>query len=146
MSGVTIIEMIVIVAIIAILSGIGFLDLRPLHNEALASAHDFAGTVKQARARAMATTSAYRLVYQAPDRIAVQWRTVCGGSQPWVDETRYDLELRDGTALLAVEDGTQLLCFNSRGITEQSPSLTFEDRRGRTAHVEVLAGGAVRGP
>jgi prepilin-type N-terminal cleavage/methylation domain-containing protein len=144
--GFSMIELLVIIAIIGILAAIGFLNLRPLHNEARAAANDFAGTAKQARGRAMATTSAYRLVYEAPDRLKVEWRTTCGGTEEWTPEARFDLVLRDGTTLDGVADGAELLCFTSRGITKQSPTLTFRDASGRTATVEVFAGGAVRGP
>lgn len=145
-AGFTIIELLVIIAIIGILGAIGFLNLRPLHNEARAAAHDFAATVKQARGRAMVTTSAYRLVYRAPDRVEMQWRTTCGGSEAWTPEARFDLELRDGTTVDGLADGVQLLCFNSRGLTDQSPTVTFRDAQGRTATVDVFAGGGVRGP
>lgn len=145
-SGFTLIELLVIIAIVGILAAIGFLNLRPLHNEARAAANDFAGTAKQARGRAMATTSAYRLVYQAPDRVAVEWRTTCGGTETWTPEARFDLVLRDGTTVDGLADGAELLCFTSRGVTQQSPTVTFRDALGRTATVEVFAGGAVRGP
>jgi len=145
-AGFTIIELLVIIAIIGILASIAALNLRPLHNEARAAANDFAGSVKQVRGRAMVTTSAYRLVYVAPDRVVVQWRRACGGSETWTPEARFDLELRDGTTIDGLADGAQLLCFNSRGITEQSPTVTFRDAQGRTASIEVFAGGGVRGP
>ena len=145
-SGYSVVELLLVVAIIGILGAIGFLNLRPLHNDARAAAHEFAGTVKQARGRAMATTSAYRLVYEAPDRLKVEWRVACGGSETWAPEARFDLVLRDGTTIEGLTDGTELLCFNSRGITVQARTLTFRDSSGRTATVEVFAGGAVRGP
>lgn len=145
-SGFTIIELLVIISIIGILASIAALNVRPLHNEARAAANDFAGSVKQARGRAMVTTSAYRLVYVAPDRVAVEWRRTCGGSDTWTPEARFDLELRDGTTVDGVADGTELLCFNSRGFTDQSPTVTFRDSQGRTASIEVFAGGGVRGP
>lgn len=145
-AGFTMIELLVIIAIIGILAAIGFINLRPLHNEARAAANDFAGTAKQARGRAVATTSAYRLVYVAPDRVAVEWRTTCGGTETWTSEERFDLVLRDGTTVEGVADGTELLCFTSRGITDVSPTVTFRDALGRTATIEVFAGGAVRGP
>jgi len=145
-TGFTIIELLVIIAIIGILAAIAAINLRPLHNEARAAANDFAATVKQARGRAMVTTSAYRLVYEAPDRVMVQWRTTCGGSETWTPETRFDLQLRDGTTIDGLVDGSELLCFNSRGVTDQSPTVTFRDALGRTATIEVFAGGAVRGP
>ena len=135
-----------IIAIIGILGAIGFLNLRPLHNEARAAAHDFAATVQKARGRAMVTTSAYRLVYRAPDRVEMQWRRTCGGSEAWTPEARFDLVLRDGTTVDGLADGLELLCFNSRGTTDQSPTVTFRDVTGRTATVEVFAGGGVRGP
>lgn len=144
--GVTLIEFLIVVAIVGILAAIVAINLRPLHNEARAAANDFAGTVKQARGRAMVTTSAYRLVYWAPDRVEMQWRTTCGGSETWTPEARFDLRLRDGTTVDGLADGEELLCFNSRGTTDQSPTVTFRDAQGRTATVEVFAGGGVRVP
>ena len=144
--GITLIEGLVVIAIIGILAGIAAINVRPLHNEARAAAHEFAATVKQARGRAMVTTSAYRLVYRAPDRVEMQWRRTCLGSDAWTAEARFDLQLRDGTTVDGLDDGEELLCFNSRGTTNQSPTVTFRDTRGRTATVEVFAGGGVRGP
>ena len=86
--GFTLIEFLVVVAVIGIVAAIAALDVRPLNNEARNAASEFASTVRQTRARAMATTSAYRLVLVANDRVVVETRATCDGSETWVAEPR----------------------------------------------------------
>ena len=145
--GLTLVEAMVVVAVIGILAGIAALDVRPLNNEARNAASEFAATVRQARARAMATTSAYRLVLASESRVVVQTRASCSGSGAWTEEPRLELRMRDGTRLAAgAAVGDEIVCFSSRGIAASDPDLTFSDDRGRVAVVTILAGGAVRGP
>lgn len=146
-SGITLIELLVVLAMIGIIAAIAALDLRPLNNEARNAASEFAATVRQARARAMSTTSAYRLVLAAADRVEAQTRATCDGGGTWVAEAALEFQARDGTELIAGADvGDEITCFNSRGIATASPDLTFGDARGREATVTILGGGAVRGP
>jgi type II secretion system protein H len=145
--GFTLIEFLVVVAVIGIVAAIAALDVRPLNNEARNAASEFASTVRQTRARAMATTSAYRLVLVANDRVVVETRATCDGSETWVAEPRLEFSARDGTRLVAgASVGDEIACFSSRGIATADPDLTFRDGRGREATVTILAGGAVRGP
>jgi prepilin-type N-terminal cleavage/methylation domain-containing protein len=144
---VTLVEVLVVLAVIAIVAGIAALDVRPLNHEARNAASEFASIVRQVRARAMATTSAYRLVLVAGDRVAAETRATCGGSEPWTSEPRLEFRARDGTRVVAGAGvGDEIACFNSRGIASASPEVTFRDGRGREASVTILAGGAVRGP
>ncbi len=144
-SGFTLIEGLVIIAVLGILAGIAFLDVRPLENTARNGANELAATLRQARSRAMATTSAYRLVLVDAERVVAQWRRSCGGSEPWSDDPRFDLALpRGATVVGGVDVGQPITCFDSRGIGDASPLLVIRDARGREATVDVLAGGAVR--
>ena len=144
-AGFTLIEGLVIIAILGILAGIAFLDVRPLENAARNGANELAATLRQARSRAMVTTSAHRLVLVDAVRVETQWRRTCSGSEPWVDDPRLGLELlRGATVVGGAEIGQPITCFDSRGIGDASPVIVIRDTRGREATVDVLAGGAIR--
>src|SRR6056297_1385178 len=63
--GFTILELLILLAVLAIVFAIAALDVRPLHNEARSAANEVASAVRLTRGRAMATTSAHRLGWPA---------------------------------------------------------------------------------
>src|SRR5690606_38943207 len=129
------IELLIVLAIIGILAGIAALNLRPFSNHAENGANVIAAGLKQARARAMSTTSAYRLVYVSPTELAASYATSCG-SATWTDEATYDVKVED-SAWYEVKGapgdsvGAVVACFNSRGFAEDSQELLIQDERGR---------------
>lgn len=146
-SGFTTIELLIVIAILAIIGGIVALNLRPLSNHAQNGANAISAGLKQARARAMSTTSAYRLVYVSSTAIATSYANTCA-SGTWTPEPVFDVTVAD-SAWFEVKGappnpvGTVIACYNTRGFAETSTAMTVHDERGNTRTVEVFVGGGV---
>lgn len=138
--GFTLVELMVVVGILGIALGIGFTNLRPLSNDLRNNTQQVAGNFKKARAKAMATTSAYRVVKASATELVVAYSSNCD-SDTWTTDTKFNVEF-EKTVRMQGADGT-LVCFDSRGITRSNPKLTLQNDRGKTMTVEVLLGGAV---
>ena len=154
--GFTLLELLILLAVLAIVIAIAALDVRPLNNEARSAANEVASAVRLTRARAMATTSAHRLVVAGASELRMEAAIACEDASGWTDETRFATTL-SGTAQItelsdtgdpadyvAATAGDVLSCFDARGLGDASPTVKIEDRRGRTAEVDVYAGGGVQ--
>ncbi len=141
-NGFTLVELMVVVAILGVVLGIGFMNLRTLSGDLKNTANHVAGAFKQARAKAMATTSAYRVVKKSARRLELEYANACG-SDAWTTDARLVLEFDPRVKVQMQGEDAELLCFTSRGVADQNPSLTLKDERGKTMIVEVLLGGAV---
>ncbi len=145
--GFTTVELLIVIAIIGILATIAALNLRPFSNHAENGANAISAGLKQARARAMATTSAYRLVYASPTELEASYATSCDAGS-WTREPTYDIAVED-TAQIELSgddssDGWELVaCYNSRGFAEASRLITVVDNRDNTRTVEIFVGGGV---
>ncbi len=153
--GLTLLELLVLIAVLGIVFAIAALDVRPLHNEARSAANELASSVRLTRARAMATTSAHRLVVGGASELRIEAAVACSDAGGWAEEERFVTRL-SGTAEIvelspsgleadyeAAAAGDVLLCFDPRGLADASPTVRIQDRRGRTAEVDVYAGGGV---
>lgn len=142
--GFTLIELLIVVAVLAILLGIAALDVRPLSNDARIAASDFVGAARLARSRAMGTTSSHRLVVADEARVRVESALKCTDpTEAWVIQPELGAEFRSSTSMIDVAPDEVLACYDPRGIASASPAVTFRDGRGRTAVVDIFAGGNV---
>lgn len=141
-SGLTIIEMLVTLAIVGIIAGIVALNLRPLSQDASNAANTIAAYLKQVRARAMTTTSAYRIIYVSDTELQAEWALSCA-SADWQPEQRFRHSLSGGAKMLNVTAGTILTCFSPRGISDSNTELSLKDDRERFATLELFLGGGV---
>lgn len=149
-SGFTIVELLVVMAIIGIAGSLALFGLRGLGPRAINAAGQIEGTVKQVRAKAMATTSAYRLLYVSENELRAEWARSCNAdAADWTVDARMGLELPDQFAI-SQSDGSayaaddEILCFSPRGLSNVNPTVRVTDtQRGNSASVEVLIGGAV---
>jgi prepilin-type N-terminal cleavage/methylation domain-containing protein len=144
--GLTLVEILVTLGVIAVALSIAALNLRPLGNDLQNATTEVASNLKQLRAKAMATTSAYRLVYRSATTLEAQWAKTCSATS-WTTDARLKVELREGvrftTPSQSTTSGTSLVCFNSRGQSTQSLSLTLQDEKSRSRQVQVFLGGGV---
>lgn len=144
--GLSLVELLVTLAVIGIALSIAALNLRPLGNDLQNATTEVASNLKQLRAKAMSTTSAYRLVYRSPTTLEAQWAKSCSATT-WTTEARLNVELREDirftTPAQSTTPGTSLVCFNSRGQSTQSLSLTLKDEKSRSRQVQVFLGGGV---
>lgn len=143
-AGFTILELLILLAVLGILFGIAAWDVRPLNNDARNAAHQLASAVHITRTRAMATTSAHRLVVAGPSELRVEAAVRCDDPEAdWSTENAFATTFPRGAALQGVAPAEVLTCFDPRGIGNASPTLTIQDGRGRTATVDLYAGGGV---
>lgn len=146
--GFTLIEVIVTVAVMAILLAVGFVNLRPLSNDLLNDTTRVAGVFKQAKIRAISTTSGYRIVKQSGTTLVAQYSvdTVCANTVgstavTWTTDPKLSIVL-DSDSRLQEQNGV-IVCYDSRGLAKSSPTLTLKNSEGKTMKVEVFAGGSV---
>lgn len=138
--GFTLLELLIVIAIAGIVMSIGFLNLRPLSGDLRNNASRVAGNFKQARAKAMSTTSAYRVVKTSATTIRADWAENCQANN-WTTDEKFNVTLDNN---IRIESGNRtLVCFTSKGIATSNPVLTMRDERGKRMRVEVFLGGAV---
>lgn len=132
--------------IIGVLALVGALNLRwfddPLHD----AATNLSGLLKQSRVKAMATTSAYRVVASPSGslHLVAESALSCGaGSTAWRPDDGLTLDLPTGIAL-SVSEGSAPTCFDPRGAASEDVVYRLVDTKGRALEVEVMLGGAVR--
>lgn len=145
-AGFTLIEIIIILAILGIVGAIAFINLRAFDNPVQDGANQLAGILKQGRAKAMATTSAYRVEPVSAGSNQLMAKTALGCDSPTADWT-VDPELTTdlpSKVTLSVNKGSWPACFDPRGFASANQEFTITDGKGRKMTVELLLGGAVR--
>jgi len=140
--GFTLIEMLVVLVVLGILLAILGLNLRPLYRPLNDATNRIEGFLKQARAKAMANTSAYRVRYQSGQHRLVAERAKHCGDTAWTVDPQLALDLPPSVGLHL----SDILCFTSRGYATRPVTLTLTGEHGETRTLAVLLGGAVRRP
>lgn len=138
--GFTIVELLVAFAIISVLSGIAIMNLNALSNSSENAAASLVGLLKQARARAIASTSAYFVVPTSTTSIVTRSGTTCSDASP-VDDPTLTLQLPSGASLGAT---AWSVCFTSRGLSDSNTEVVVNDIHSHSRTVEVFLGGGVQ--
>ena len=138
-AGLTLLEVLVVVAILGLALGIASVNLRPLGTPLQAGTALLEGYFRQARVRAIASTSACRAVPEGLTRVVTQCATSCSDTG-WTTESTLQLTLPEHVAF---ETANWSVCFSSRGIATQNVTIALEHGNG-SAKVEVLLGGTTR--
>lgn len=139
-AGVTILELLTIMFMMSTISGIAIFSLRAMIAASNNASLDLASFLKQARAQAMASTSAYQVSASTNSKIIVKTAPHCADSGMTIDP-RFSLNLRDGATLT---NTGWAVCFTSRGLATSNTSITVLDPDGDSRDVEVFLGGAVQ--
>lgn len=139
-SGFSILELLTVTSLGVILSGVAVLDLRKFDDPLQNSAAQISSLMKQARAQAISSTSAYTVHPTSANHLVSERGTSCSDASP-VNDPHLALELPSGAAL---SDTTWTVCFNSRGMPDGNIDIPLQDVGGESRTVEVLLGGAVR--
>ena len=127
-------------AVLAILFGAFFVNLRPLYNPLEDAANRLEGFLKQTRAKAMATTSAYQVKIDG-NRLVAKRAKRCSDTT-WKPDPRLTLELPHGIEISS--NPKDPLCFTSRGYAVTPLTYVLTDGRGDSRTLQVYLGGAVR--
>lgn len=139
-SGFSLLEMLVALSVVGAISGIAVMNLRSLSSAAENGAAQLLGFFKQARAKAISTTSAYFVVPTSSSEVITRVGTSCSDAAPVADPA-LELSLPSGASL---SDTTWSVCFTSRGLSDSNFSVTVLDTQSGSKTVEVLLGGGVR--
>jgi type II secretory pathway pseudopilin PulG len=138
--GFTIFELLLVMGLALLMGGIAILNLKAFDNPLQNGSAQLAGFLKQVRAKAISSTSAYIISPGSSGRIQTQRGLTCADASP-VDDPLAALSLPSGAYLF---DTTWNFCFNSRGLPDANIEIELRDIGGANEIVEVLLGGAVR--
>lgn len=138
--GFTVVELIVVLAIAGTLAGIAVMNLNALSSSSENAAAELASLLKQARARAISSTSAYFVVPLSTTQIVTRFGTNCSDTT-LVNDPTLSLNLPSGANLGST---TWTICFTSRGLSDSNTQISVYDIHSQTHQVEVLLGGSVR--
>jgi hypothetical protein len=139
-AGLTVVELLGVVAMIGILVGVATLWLGPMDDPLDSGAKLLEGFFRQARAKALATTTAHRVVPVTDEHLAVEFANSCSETT-WTADPRLELDLPEGVTLT---DTSWSVCFTSRGISEAATVVDLWHSEAGTRQVEVLVGGLSR--
>ena len=138
--GVTLVEVLVVVAVLGIGLGVASLNLEPLDTPLEASTSLFEGFMRQARLSAIASTSAYRVSPDGDHALQAERADSCAATT-WTADPALALELVEGVTFTAT---TWQVCFSSRGISATNVTVTLQHAEEGTQQIQVLLGGTTR--
>lgn len=131
--------MLVVISIIGILSAFAISNLNLLEKPLVSASSHIQGIVKLARAKAVGTTSAYRISAPADNQIAVAFGNTCDTTDTADGTMQYLLPSE-----VTITNTVWTICFNARGLATEVATIPLADTHGQTRTIEVFMGGAVR--
>jgi len=139
-AGFSMVEMLAVTGLIMLFIAVAISNLKELDNPLQNGAAQLAGFIKQVRAEAISSTSAYIISPATATRLVTQRGTTCSDPNATPDP-RVTLDLPNGAHL--VQTGWTL-CFSSRGFPDANIEIDLEDIGRGQKTVEIMLGGAVR--
>lgn len=133
-------ELLVVLAIMGLSAAIGSLYLDPMSTPIESGAVQLEGFFRQARLRAMATTSAHRVKPTDGSNLMVETASNCSATT-WTTSGDLVQELPSGVTMT---DTSWSVCFSSRGISLNNVTVTLTHSKYGTRDIEVLLGGTTR--
>jgi prepilin-type N-terminal cleavage/methylation domain-containing protein len=138
--GMSLVELLVVMALIGLAVGAAALYLRPMEAPVQAAGEQLEGFLRQARARAMANTLAYRVAPGSEGALVAEYAANCGETT-WTTDAGLVLRFPRGVTMT---DTTWSACFNSRGLANANLVITLMHAEYDPKQVEILLGGAAR--
>jgi len=132
-----------LMAVLGLASIIGFIclhEFRPLSDPLRNGTAEVIAFMKQARAKAISTTSAYTVQPLSATRIGTVYASFCSDTETTADNSMV-LDLPQGISL---SDTDWSVCFSSRGLPDANVVIPLSAVRGGTNWIEVFLGGAVK--
>ena len=139
-AGITLLEMLVVLAIIGISVGAVSLNLEPLGSPLRAGTSLVEGFMRQARLNAIATTSAYRVSPISIYKLGAETADSCTAST-WTTDSSMKLDMPEEVEL---DSTAWSVCFSSRGISAGNVVIGLHHDTWGDVDVEVLLGGTTR--
>jgi prepilin-type N-terminal cleavage/methylation domain-containing protein len=139
-SGFTMIEVIVVVAILGMALAGASLYFKPMEGRLQTGVALAEGQLRQARVRAMATTSAFRVRADSSTRIVAESAASCAATT-WAAVPELNVDLPGDVTLT---DTSWSFCFGARGVSTVNATIALRHPRLGTTRIEVLRGGTTR--
>jgi hypothetical protein len=114
--------------------------LRPIEAPLQVGSTALEGYFRQARGRALATTSAYRVSASTVRLLQAEYAKNCAEAS-WTPDPKLQLQLPPGVTLAST---SWSICFNNRGLADANLQVTLKHPEEGSQQVEVLRGGAAR--
>lgn len=138
-NGFTLLEMMVVLGIMTILTGIAVLNLKKFDQASSNAANQIASLIKSSRSYGMTSTVTVQIKPISSTAISVTSAATCAATiRTTIPELSYNLP--DGATLSST---TWSLCYTSRGLSRESINIQLTDRS-RTKTVQVTLGGGIR--
>jgi len=138
--GFSIIEVVIVTALGTLMMGMVAANFRNVTSPLQDGTAQVAGFIKQVRAKAMASTSAYVINASSTKMLTTSYATSCD-SASFVSDPKLFLELPKGAEL---SSSTWSVCFNARGLADASPEIFITGGHYQAKSITVYLGGAVR--
>ena len=139
-SGFSLIELLVTMSILAIGLSVAALNLKPFGDPLGTASEGISNTLVRARARAMSTTSAFRVRSINATTVVVERGSRCTDAN-WAPVPEFGFTLTQKTQ---TTQGWNV-CFDSKGIAQPTGGgITVTDQKNRTQNLVVLLAGGVR--
>jgi len=138
-----VIELLTVMAILAILSSVAMYSFTALKNSARDAAQVLVNTYTQARTGAMSNTLAYRVVYDGT-QVMLQSSRSCLDTDTWntLNTTLYTVP-KDVT-LQSTAPGGVLVCYSPRGLGAFTADVVLTDTKNHSYTLRSYYGGATR--
>lgn len=138
--GFTLLEVLVVIALSAVLYAVGILAYSELYNPMGNSEALVIGVLRQSRAEAMSKTTAV-LITPVSSTVATVSQGANCSSGDWEELPNSALRLPKGVRFDGV--GWEV-CFSSRGLSDDNIYISLLDEEGKRSTVEVMLGGGAR--
>lgn len=132
-----------LLAVLGVVLSIAFINLRPLDSPIQNGLSNTSGFLRQVRAKAMATTSAYRVRFTDAQNAYTEYANGCTASS-WTRDDSVKFQLPLEVQLTSPDWHSLTICFNARGLADAGKTLTLQDSRGTSKSLELMLGGGVR--
>jgi prepilin-type N-terminal cleavage/methylation domain-containing protein len=138
--GSTMMEVLAVLAVMAVGLGISALYLRPVESPLSAGATLVEGVFRQARLNAIATTSAYRVSPSTSQLLIAERGDSCAATT-WTADDDTQVLLPEGVTF---ESDAWTVCFTSRGVSADNQTIRLQHGQYGSIGIEVLLGGTTR--
>lgn len=139
-AGISIVEILTTLTLTGVILGIGILNFRKVEDAGVTGAAELSSFIKQVRARAISSTSAYKLTATTTTYLTTQYAKSCT-SATWSSDNRVTLKMPTGASVTST---SWSVCFNSRGFPDANTTIGVRNTAGDLKNVEIMLGGAVR--
>jgi len=134
------IELLVLMTVLGIAIAASSLFLKPAEAPLQSATVLTEGYLRQMRARAMSTTSAYRVAPTDETQLDAGYAATCSATT-WTADPDFGLKFPQGVELSST---AWSLCFSSRGLASDNLTITLQHPQFGTSSIEVLLGGTSR--